>query len=207
MGMPARKDETYTWDDYRSWDDKGRWEIIGGQVHAMSPAPSTRHQKIASRLTRSLEEHFDGKVCEVYPAPVDVKLSNRDMVQPDLVVVCDDKRILPTHIDGPPTLVIEILSPSTALYDRTKKLDLYARSGVKEVWLITPYPSCIEVYLLDGDTYRFMHACGKEESFRSPSFPDLPLDLLRLFDFPLQPGEQIQRVKESHPPYAPRKAE
>lgn len=207
MGTPARKNRTYTWKDYRTWDDKDRWEIIGGEVYSMSPAPSTRHQRLQQELRRQLGNHFLARPCTVYPSPVDVKLSDLDTVQPDLVVACDEDRIKPTHIDGPPTLVIEILSPSTALYDRTKKLDLYARNGVKEVWLVTPYPFCVEVYALDGDTYRFMHACGKDEDLSSPTFPDLQLDLPRLFDFPLQPGEEIQLVKEGRPPYPAREAE
>jgi len=206
MGAPARKDDRYTWNDYRSWNGDERHEIVDGEIHAMSPAPSTRHQKIASRLTRWLEEHFEGKPCDIYPAPVDVRLSDFDVVQPDLVVVCDEERIKPTHIDGPPTLVIEILSPATATYDRTRKLDLYARSGVKEVWLVTPYPSCVEIFLLDGSTYRFIQACDKEDELKSPTFPDLEVDLPHLFDFPLEPGEEIQRVKEVHPPYAPKQA-
>jgi Uma2 family endonuclease len=172
----------------------------------MSPAPSTRHQKIQQELGRQLGNHFIERPCDVYPAPVDVRLSDFDVVQPDLVVLCDEEQIKPTHIDGPPTLVIEILSPATATYDRTRKLDLYARSGVKEVWLVTPYPSCVEIFLLDGNTYRFIQACDKEDELKSPTFPDLEVGLPRLFDFPLEPGEQIQRVKEVHPPYAPKQA-
>mgnify|MGYP001551751117 CR=1 FL=1 len=206
MGTPARKDGRYTWNDYRSWSDNERHEIVDGEVHAMSPAPSTRHQKIQQELGRQLGNHFIERPCDVYPAPVDVRLSDFDVVQPDLVVVCDEERIKPTHIDGPPTLVIEILSPATATYDRTRKLDLYARSGVKEVWLVTPYPSCVEIFLLDGNTYRFIQACDKEDELKSPTFPDLEVGLPRLFDFPLEPGEQIQRVKEVHPPYAPKQA-
>ena len=205
MGAPAHRETGCTWNDYRSWDGEDRYEVVGGEIYAMSPAPSTRHQRIQQELGRQLGNHFMEQPCDVYPAPVDIKLSDLDIVQPDLVVVCDEERIKPTHIDGPPTLIIEILSPSTATYDRTKKLDLYARSGVKEVWLITPYPSCIEVLLLDGSTFRFIHACSKDDALRSPTFPDLEIDLLSLFDFPLEPGEEIQVVKEVPPPYTTRK--
>ncbi|NQU38377.1 MAG: Uma2 family endonuclease [Lentisphaerae bacterium] len=202
MGVPAHKEMRCTWNDYRGWDGEERFEIVGGEVYSMSPAPSTRHQRIQQELGRQLGNHFMEAPCSVYPAPVDVKLSDINIVQPDLVVVCDEERIKPTHIDGPPTLVIEILSPATATYDRTKKLDLYARSGVTEVWLITPYPSCIEVFLLDGSTYRFIHACDKDQTFRSPTFPDLTIELPRLFDFRLEPGEEIQLIREVPPPYA-----
>ena len=80
----------------------------------------------------------------------DSGLSEEDIVQPDLIVVCDANRIKPTHIEGPPTLVIEVLSPSTQAYDRVRKLRLFAASGVQEVWLVTPHPSLVEVLTLDG---------------------------------------------------------
>jgi len=69
--------------------------------------------------------------CPVYPAPMDLKLSDRDVVQPDILVVCDPKQIKKTHVEGPPFLLIEILSFSTLLHDRGRKLELYARSGVQ----------------------------------------------------------------------------
>jgi len=116
------------------------------------------------------------------------------------MVVCEKGKIKPTHIEGAPTLVVEILSPSTEVKDRGKKMEAYARSGVREVWLVTPYPSLIEVYWLDGETYRRVHVFSKESEFKSPTFPDLPLDLKTLFDFPLEPGEKIRVVKESPPP-------
>ena len=131
----AIKGERYTWADYRSWPDDEHWQIVGGEAYAMSPAPATRHQKLLIRLASALETFLRDKPCEAYPAPTDLKLSDTDIVQPDLMVVCEPDKVKPTHIEGPPTLVIEILSPSTELLDRGRKLDLYAASGVKEVWL------------------------------------------------------------------------
>ncbi len=200
----------FTWDDYHSWNDGQRWEVVGGEAYAMTPAPRTRHQKVQSRLTRRLEEFLDGRPCDVYPAPTDVKLSNEDVVQPDLIVVCDPEQVKSTHIEGPPTLVVEILSPSTEALDRGRKMELYARFGVKEVWLVTPYPRLLEVYLLAGDAYRLVHTyCEyvRDEVFCSPTFPELELDLEKLFDFPIPPEERIQMVREGHPPYGSRNGE
>jgi Uma2 family endonuclease len=199
---PADRRDRFTWDDYRKWPDDGRWEIIGGEAFMMAPAPATRHQLLSVRLASALEAFLRGKTCAVYTAPTDVKLSNEDIVQPDLLVVCEVDKVKPTHIEGPPTLVIEILCPSTELMDRGRKLDLYAASGVKEVWLVTPYPSLIEVFVLDRGTYRRTHAFTREQRFRSPSFPDLELDLNVLFDLPVAPEERIQVVRENRPPYA-----
>jgi len=191
----------FTWRDYRTWPADERWEIIGGEAFAMTPAPSTRHQKIVRRLTRLLDAHFAGHTCEAYVAPVDVKLSEEDVVQPDLLVVCEKDRIKPTHIEGAPTLVVEVLSPSTAVFDRVRKLRLYAASGVQEVWLVTPYPHTVEVFALDGDEYRLAGVYGREDSLQSRRFPDLTIDLDSVFDFPIDPGERIEMVKEGRPPY------
>jgi Uma2 family endonuclease len=202
----AIRDDRYTWKDYRSWPDDERWEIIGGEAHAMSPAPTTRHQLLVARLTRKWANFLEKKPCEVFPAPTDLKLSDTDVVQPDLLVVCEPDKIKPTHIEGPPALVIEILSPSTELLDRGRKLDLYAASGVKEVWLVTPYPSLLEIFVLDNGSYRRAHAFTREQPFHCPSFPALSLDLNALFDFPLAPEERINVVREGRPPYAARPA-
>jgi Uma2 family endonuclease len=191
----------YTWSDYRTWPDDRRWEIIGGEAYAMSPAPSTRHQSVLLELAAQLHLRFRGKPCRVFVAPTDVRLSEEDVVQPDVAVVCERERIKTTHINGAPTLVVEILSPATALLDRSRKLDLYGRSGVGEVWLVTPYPSLIEVFLLEETSYRLVHAYRKDEVFASATFKALRLDLRRVFDFPLEPGEEIEMVKEGHPPY------
>ena len=202
----AARQTGYTWSDYRTWDDDQRWQIIGGDAYAMTPAPATRHQRLVARLFRQMDRFFRGKACEVLLSPVDVKLSDEDIVQPDLVVVCDRGKIKPTHIEGAPTLVVEVLSPSTALLDRTRKMALFARSGVKEVWLITPYPWLAEVFVLDGQTYRLSGAFSKEDTLTSPTFEGLRLDLKRVFDFPLEPGEEIQMVKEARPLYGSKPA-
>jgi len=193
--------ERFTWRDYRTWPDDERWEIIGGEAFAMTPAPSLRHQKIVIRLSRFLEEHFETRSCEVFAAPTDVKLSEEDTVQPDLLVVCDKDKMKRTHIEGAPALVVEILSPSTAFHDRSRKLALYAAAGVAEVWLVTPYPHAAEVFALDGENYRLVCVYGREDSLQSRRFPDLTIDLERLFDFPIDPGERIAMVKEGRPPY------
>ncbi len=202
-GSSAAK-KRYDWDDYRSWPEGQRWEIVGGEVFAMSPAPQPRHQMIAGEIFAALRDHLSESPCKAIMAPVDVRLSQEDIVQPDLLVVCYPDQIKRTHIEGPPTLVVEILSESTALYDRTLKLRLYAVSGVKEVWLVTPYPWLVEVLLLDGETYRLAGTYTKTDTLKSPSFPGLAMELSKVFDFPLEPGEEIQMVREGHPPHARR---
>lgn len=192
----------YTWNDYRTWHDDKRWEIIGGEAFDMSPAPSVRHQDIAAALTAALRLFLAGHRCRALAAPTDVKLSEEDVVQPDLLVVCDDRQIRASHIEGAPKLVVEILSPATALHDHVRKFKLYERAGVEEYWIVTPYPSMIEVYrLVDG---RFTLAAGYEdrETLRSPAFPELAIPLTGIFDFPVAPESVVTVVREGTPPYA-----
>ena len=118
-----------TFEDYRSWPDDTRWELIDGQPYAMS-SPSTLHQELSTSLILALTPFFRSRGCKLFHAPMDVKLSEHDVVQPDLLVACDPKQIRATHIEGPPRLVVEILSPSTLRHDRVRKLNLYARAGV-----------------------------------------------------------------------------
>lgn len=193
--------ERFTWDHYRTWPDTERWEIVAGQAFAMAPAPSLRHQQILHELDRQLGNHFADRTCDVFPAPTDVKLTDKDIVQPDLSIVCDEGQMKGTHIEGAPTLVVEIHSPSTAAYDRVRKMRLYATSGVKEVWLVTPYPWLAEVYVLDGETYRLAQSCERTDTLKSTVFPDLDIDLEKVFNFEIPPEERITMVKEGRPPY------
>jgi Uma2 family endonuclease len=197
MGHPFKKTEArYSWDDYQSWSDDQRYELVGGEPFAMSPSPGSRHQRIARRLSASFESYFEGKRCEHFFAPFDVKLSDKDIVQPDLFVVCNKSQIKRTHIEGAPALVVEIISPSSAAHDRIRKMDLYARFGVKEVWLATPYPPMVEIFLLDGASYRRVSAFQKEDELVSATFPELRIPLEPVFDYPPDPDDPPLIVSE-----------
>jgi len=201
---PARKHSTYGWQDYRNWPREQRWEIVSGEAYAMTPAPSTRHQHVVGALFSALHRHFEGKECRPFVAPIDVRLSEQDVVQPDIAVVCAGDRIKPTHIEGAPTLVVEVLSPSSELHDRVRKMALYAQAVVREVWLVTPYPWLAEVFVLDGDSYRLKSCYSKKDTLESPTFTGLAVELRPVFDFPIPPDERIDLVKEGRPEYATR---
>ncbi len=192
----------FSWEDYRAWDDGQRWELISGEPFCMSPAPSSRHQMIVSRLFVQIFQHFRGRRCEPVVSPIDVKLSAEDVVQPDIVVICDRSQILETHIEGPPDLAVEVLSPSSHRHDRVRKLRLYAAFGVREYWLVQPYPPVIEVLQLTGEDYRIAGAYTDTEVLRSPTFPELALDLSAVFELPIPAEEQIDEIRESAPPYS-----
>ncbi|MBN1671050.1 MAG: Uma2 family endonuclease [Kiritimatiellae bacterium] len=192
----------YTWSDYRRWPRDERWEIVAGESYAMTPAPSTRHQQVVGEVFAQLHGHFAGKSCRAFVSPMDVRLTEQDVVQPDVLVVCAPDRVRRSHIEGAPTLVVEVVSPSSALHDHVRKMALYARAGVQEVWLVTPYPWLAEVFALDGATYRLAGSYTKEDTLESPTFPDLRIELAAVFDFRIEPGEEISLIKEGRPRYA-----
>lgn len=139
MGTPRKKENIrFTWTDYRAWPDDERWEIIDGVAYAMSPAPSTQHQRVALRLASRVERQLEGKLCRPFIAPTDVRLSDVDVVQPDILVVCDSAKVTPTHIEGAPDVVIEVLSPRTSAKDLRQKKALYERTGVREYVVVDP---------------------------------------------------------------------
>ena len=139
-----------TWQDVQQLPDDGnRYEAIEGELY-VTPAPSTRHQRVSLRLTlilhRMLEEAADG---ELFYAPIGVEFpATEEGVQPDIVLVTRARRgiIVPEGIRGAPDLVIEILSPSTANRDRGVKRKLYDRQGVSEYWIVDPDGGVVEVW-------------------------------------------------------------
>ncbi len=142
--------------DYVHFPDDGcRHEIVDGD-HYVNPAPGTIHQTIAKRLQYQLYtqvELADRGV--VFFAPVDVQLGEYDIVQPDLVVVLKDSRadVTVAKINGSPDLLIEILSDSTANYDRRRKRLAYERSGVTEYWIVDPTLRLVEQLVLQDGRY------------------------------------------------------
>jgi Uma2 family endonuclease len=137
--QPVKTHKTgHTWNDCPTWPDDERWEIIGGTAFAMSPVPSTQHQSVALGLAGRLERLLAGQPCRPFIAPTDVKLSDANIVQPDILVVCDASKITPSHIEGAPDLVVEVLSPATATRDLREKKALYEKSGMREYIVVDP---------------------------------------------------------------------
>jgi Uma2 family endonuclease len=126
-----------TYDDLAGMPDDGlRREIPDGEL-VVTPSPSVIHQYASKRLHRQLERCFEERrLGEVFYAPLDVILSRHDVVEPDLLVVTDPSTASQRAIEAPPALVVEILSPSTAMRDRTQKAARYAATGVAHYWIV-----------------------------------------------------------------------
>ena len=153
MGLPE-KEQQYTYADYCTWDDGERWELIDGVPYAMA-SPSTTHQRILKKIAVRLEIFLEGKPCEVFIAPYDVRLNAAEntVVQPDLLVVCDGEKIDDRGCKGAPDMVIEILSPSTAAHDRFRKFNAYQNAGIREYWIVDPDYRTVQVHILENGRY------------------------------------------------------
>jgi len=188
MALPATS-ERFAFGAYCTWPEDERWELIDGVPFAMSPAPDWPHQSLVATLTAAIFSHLKGGTCRVLPSPLDVLLPKADeaddsvdtVVQPDLVVLCDQSKLTRHGVRGAPEWVIEILSPSTAGRDQREKRELYERHGVAEYWIVSPSERLVWTYRLEAGAYG-KPAIYDEAMTASPqAFPDLVVSLTELF--------------------------
>ncbi|KRQ86443.1 hypothetical protein ABG79_01645 [Caloramator mitchellensis] len=159
--MPLADFKPMTFKDYLAFPENSNIQIIDGIPYNMSPSPSRVHQKIIVELVTLINNHLKAinSSCEVYSAPLDVifvgenenMFSSKDVVQPDIFVVCDKSKLSDKGVVGSPDFIIEIVSPSSASIDYVKKLNLYNHYKVKEYWIINPNNQKILVYKLQED--------------------------------------------------------
>lgn len=150
-------------------------ELIQGRF-IMSPSPTIRHQTILLQLSVLFAEIAKQNGARTLFAPMDVVLSDDTILQPDLLYVTKDRReIIRQRVEGPPDLVVEILSPGTERRDRLAKLDLYARYGVSEYWIVDPEAQLFE-FLLNEDG-RFVVLSQPNDEFQSPRLPEVKIQL------------------------------
>jgi Uma2 family endonuclease len=170
----------YTYKEYKNWPEGERWELIEGSAYAMSPAPTYSHQRLVVDLVGKLYAFLQGKHCELLAAPIDVFLpSSRGeaeddidtIVQPDVIVVCDHDKLCDKGVRGGPDFVVEILSPSTAMKDLSKKKKLYAKHGVREYWILNPEDLSILAYRRDGEGFGRALEYRHGESVDSSALP------------------------------------
>lgn len=173
-----------TYEDYAAMPADGRrWELIDGEFE-VTPAPGTRHQTVSRHLQYELMRQLEEPgIASVFNAPCDVMLSEHDVVQPDLAIVSRDRMYLvsPRGIEGPPDIVVEILSPSTRVLDRRVKLRTYAKFGVPEYWIIDGELGHIETYRPGTEGYVVDMRFDRASTLVTPSFPELSVELARVF--------------------------
>jgi Uma2 family endonuclease len=186
MTTAAVASRKLTYEDLRYWPEDGkRHELIDGE-HCVTPAPIPRHQIVSGRLFSRVGRVVDqGQLGLLLYAPVDVVLSEIDVVEPDLVFIGASRLgiVRETHVQGAPDLVVEILSPSTRRRDEITKRHLYEQHGVPEYWVVDPELDAIKVYRLGDGGYRREAELTVEagDELTSPVFPGLRVPLAEIF--------------------------
>ena len=183
MPLPEReKNKKVTYRDYLNWPDSERWEIINGEAWAMTPAPSIRHQKIVGLLFARLAQRFSAGPCVPFVSPIDVLLDETNIVQPDIILVCNPAIITEANIQGAPDLAMEVVSPSSKLIDKREKKRLYERFGVREYWIIYPDDELVDRFLLENELFRGPDTFNWNEIIPLGLFPDLEIPLWEIFE-------------------------
>lgn len=179
----------YSYVDYLTWDESERWELLDG-VPYMQAAPSRIHQEISMELSTQFHNYLKGKTCRVFAAPFCVRLDMekndydiKNVVEPDITIVCDSTKLDERGCKGSPDMIIEILSPSTAKKDRVDKFNKYEKAGVKEYWVVEPDQKLVSVFLLqENGRYGRTEMYTNEDNIKISIFPNFEIDLKPVFE-------------------------
>ena len=173
----------YTYADYLAWPDDIRYELIDGTPYLMA-SPSETHQAILFELAGQFWNFLKGKPCRAFTAPFDVRLNPKNgddiVVQPDLLVVCDVSKLDGKACAGAPDLIVEILSPSTALMDRFVKFNRYLYAGVREYWIVDPETRTVAAHFLKDGQY-VINTYGETDTVCVNVLPGCEISLSDLF--------------------------
>ncbi len=183
----------YTYADYLKLNDGNRYEVLNGKLRKMTPpAPSIPHQQLTVNIVFLLKNILKEKIkdlCKLLVAPVDVVFPEKGkpiehsgtVLQPDLIVVCDDKKITENYVVAPPDFVVEIVSPSSAKYDLDEKFKIYEQAGVREYWVVFPKDKIIQDYVLKDGKFQLEDIFTPEGPAKVQIF-DIELDTKEIFD-------------------------
>lgn len=182
-------DKTYTYADYFKWQFEERVELIKGKIFKMSPAPNRIHQKIAGYVHVKMAVFLDGKSCEVYEAPFDVRIPRKSkddkeiitVLQPDVCVICDLSKLDKLGCIGAPEIVVEVLSPGNNSKELKKKYEVYEEAGVKEYWVISPQDQWVRIYTLEEGKFRESPYIVAGDQAYSTVLQGFSIDVTQLF--------------------------
>ena len=180
MSIAEKYRPHYTYEDYCQWE--GRWELIEGMPYAMSPSPVRQHQIINFNLGRLFDNAIKNACakCKVFTSPLDWKVNETTVVQPDLMVVCGE--FTTDFLEFAPTLSIEILSKSTALKDRHVKFELYEQQGVEYYLIVDPEFKKIEIYQLIDNKFQPVAITPEQFEFTFKNGCSLPVSFAGVWD-------------------------
>ena len=175
----------WTYADYLHIPADGyRYEVVWGELIVMPPSPTSGHQRIILNLASKLHQHvLEQDQGDVYIAPLDVVLSEHNVLQPDILYIAKERLDILTeaNVTGSPDLVIEVLSPGTAALDRGRRMDAFAAAGVPHYWLVNQRLRTIEAYELSGERYEMVSRLTETDTFEPALFPSLSLPLASLW--------------------------
>lgn len=158
-------------DDYAEHD---LIQLINGEV-VISMPPIPKHQEIAGEIFALLRIIARRKKGKVYFSPIEVKLDGDNVFEPDVLYLAPDSqcRVEEKRLVGAPELIVEVLSPSTAKYDRQQKYQAYEKNGVLEYWIVDPVHETIEVWTLSDKKFARQGAFGTGDSFKSRTLQEV----------------------------------
>lgn len=189
MPMPMPKEARYTYADVLTWDENEHVELIDGYPMMMS-SPAIAHQRAVIAISSQLFDYLKGKKCEAFHAPVDVRLFEEEgnrpedvdtVVIPDVMVVCDPKKLDDTGCKGAPDMVVEVLSPSNRRHDLITKFNLYQQAGVREYWIVNPSDKFVQVFLLEDGRYTAKDFGEGKDMVKVNVLEDCSIDLSLVF--------------------------
>lgn len=142
-------------------------EIIDGKVYLMSPSANPRHGRVIGNIYFAFKSYLKGKKCEVFTDTIDVYLGDekKDKVIPDVSILCDESKFTDKGYEGIPSLVVEVISPTSVKRDRKIKFNLYEKYKINEYWIVDPVNKVIEQYILIDGKYSLEGTYVKLESY------------------------------------------
>ena len=179
----AKRQVRFTYQDYLHIPGDKRYEIINGDLH-MTPAPLITHQKVVANLVRALDRFIEEKkLGKLLFAPVDIVLSEEDVVQPDILFITQERLDILTdkNVRGAPDLVVEVLSPSTREWDREFKRKLYEKFGVREYWIVDLSAQSIEVLQMTDAGFKTTRVYTQGTHLASPLLKNFSLAIGDVF--------------------------
>ena len=182
----------YSYADYLTWHFQERVELIRGWIQKMSPAPGTNHQAVSITIQGEMYNFFKKNSCQFFDAPFDVRLLDKKkskedqevytVVQPDLCVICDAKKIDDRGCIGAPDLIVEIVSPGNSKREMKTKYELYEENGVREYWIANPLEKNIMLYILKAKKYQLSKIYFDDDTIESVLFKGLRIELKEIFN-------------------------
>jgi len=184
MGSMKATVSKMTYDQYCLLPEDGyQYEVFDGEL-VMTPAPIPKHQRIVLRLARILDEFVEkNRLGQVYVSPIDIVFDRYTILQPDIIFIKESRLHIVGEeaIEGAPDLVVEVLSRSTLLKDRVRKLQTYSEFGVLEYWIVDPIKQVIELYERAGEELQFSKEFSSRDTLESPLLSGFQLPVARIF--------------------------